>query len=493
MNFEIHPQLSHLSNEQISQLIRRYYEGDKVKDLIKEFSIDIKISKSGKLVSFFPRKVLEEKCPYCDIHLQEKRPSKSAITSNDFKREHLPTCPSCGHIAAELFSYPITKTGWNSKKALAPCACRHCTETKLDNAQACIEEFNAHRDGQITFQELELKDLIQLAAFCSDAELSNGEYSLSRHKHLSPGGNSDDQMLKELLKKGILKISKQTGLQAFSFDEKHDVININLLKCSHVPNVKYKHLDTLKEEALEEVTRRFDSSIVFDLYRHFWAEAELMAFYSLNHLQWVHDSQRIPKKATEAITFLIENFGLGEGIYLISHSFPWCQKKLKEGAFSTRAHAVNSVPYNIIYLGEWLISNGEETTTSALPAETDNCLRSVFCALLKLPESNISQRITKESLDYFKAVGELGNPICNAVGIHKGPTPSSAQPSLGHGGLFQIMEHMRWSIEMVSEFTGLDEERLFQILNNNSQITGQEKELFNALEALAKAKERSRA
>lgn len=82
--------LAHLSKAQIENLIERYYNGERVKSLIKEYNIN---AKSNQLFRLFPPSTTEENCPYCDCSLIITYSSKDCNTFN--KKAY---CPNCIHI-----------------------------------------------------------------------------------------------------------------------------------------------------------------------------------------------------------------------------------------------------------------------------------------------------------------------------------------------------------------------------------------------------------
>src|ERR1044072_2025397 len=98
------PKLSHLTVEQINQLIQRYYAGERIKHLIAEYRLNIGAS---ELVKLFPPKICEELfCPYCtNTNLIRRYESRQSTynTSNPF-------CPTCYHIID------------------SPCNCGNCRE-----------------------------------------------------------------------------------------------------------------------------------------------------------------------------------------------------------------------------------------------------------------------------------------------------------------------------------------------------------------------------
>jgi len=84
-----HPKLAHLSDEHLEALISRYYAGSKTSDLVAEFGIEARPSDLFKL--FSPRVVATALCPYCEINLWQKLPSKTS------RHASAPYCPRCGH------------------------------------------------------------------------------------------------------------------------------------------------------------------------------------------------------------------------------------------------------------------------------------------------------------------------------------------------------------------------------------------------------------
>ena len=81
--------LSHLSAEDVSDLMTLYYEGEKNSLLVEEYNIDIR---SSLLAKTFPLKVYDDVlCKFCSIPLLSYQPSKSSSSlPNKF-------CKGCGH------------------------------------------------------------------------------------------------------------------------------------------------------------------------------------------------------------------------------------------------------------------------------------------------------------------------------------------------------------------------------------------------------------
>lgn len=99
--------LSHLTSEEIETLMRRYYDGEAVSKLIKEYNISVHASELYKL---FPPEVYQNySCEYCDEFLVINRPSK---TTKDFPKYR---------FLALLLKFSVTqKYGRRGLVALAP-------------------------------------------------------------------------------------------------------------------------------------------------------------------------------------------------------------------------------------------------------------------------------------------------------------------------------------------------------------------------------------
>ncbi len=89
----MHPKLSHLSNEQVSELMKMYYDGgEKVAGLISEYELDLLPS---QLVGTFSPFIHDDLlCQYCNTQ---------NLVSKRLSRDHgswgigNPFCPLCNH------------------------------------------------------------------------------------------------------------------------------------------------------------------------------------------------------------------------------------------------------------------------------------------------------------------------------------------------------------------------------------------------------------
>ena len=140
--------LSHLTSEEIETLMRRYYDGEAVSKLIKEYNISVHASELYKL---FPPEVYQNySCEYCDEFLVINRPSK---TTKDFpKYERDLYCPICGH-----------------KPFQSHCRCKNCLEEerllRIEQLEQ-IQEVYSRARTPVDFSSLSFESKVFLGALC---------------------------------------------------------------------------------------------------------------------------------------------------------------------------------------------------------------------------------------------------------------------------------------------------------------------------------------
>ena len=99
--------LDHLTSEEIETLMQRYYAGESVSKLTKEYGISVRSSDLYKL--FPPEAFANYICEYCDEPLVINRPSKTMKNLPKYERDLY--CPVCGHKPFQTY-----------------CNCQNCQE-----------------------------------------------------------------------------------------------------------------------------------------------------------------------------------------------------------------------------------------------------------------------------------------------------------------------------------------------------------------------------
>jgi len=168
-NEKMNEKLSHLTEEQIQELIERYYEKEKVSDLISEYNLSLRPS---QLVKSFPPEVLEIECQYCKTNLIKPRVSRD-YQSWKIIPEY---CPNCGHEEGGF------------------CSCKNCKalewyeeDKKRQQKQDFIDIWlNYDDEEKIELNELTLTDKIYLGALLREGISEDYNYIKPIESFINP-------------------------------------------------------------------------------------------------------------------------------------------------------------------------------------------------------------------------------------------------------------------------------------------------------------------
>ena len=202
----LHKKLAHLTPEQVDDLIKRYYEGEKLASLVEAFNID---AKPAGLVHLFPPLVHKDlPCPYCpDKNLISKRPARTSAP----RRPETPHCPGCRHRHAE------------------GCPCKPCrakadaARRESDNKKRQVIEATYTREHDVPPQEdLTLQDAVFLMAIARHAATDDLGHLKPYYEYastLAPLPECRHDIITHLYDRGLLAISPGSEINAFDFDE----------------------------------------------------------------------------------------------------------------------------------------------------------------------------------------------------------------------------------------------------------------------------------
>ncbi len=203
---EIPEKLSHLSEKQIFELIEAYYAGEKLKDLVEKYQIEIR---PGALLTVFPSKVLEEsKCLYCQIPLVQKFEGRSSAGFSSPR----PLCRSCGHAKASF------------------CYCKNCKKEEEKrkesirkmNQDFLNDQYEKTRKNPVDYKALEWEDKITLGALLRSGlsqDLKSIKPICEFGERFSPRSEFTHELIAGLYKKNIIVIDPEKSLNAFIYNE----------------------------------------------------------------------------------------------------------------------------------------------------------------------------------------------------------------------------------------------------------------------------------
>jgi hypothetical protein len=485
MNIPVDNPLSHLTEDKVSKLISEYYEGIRVAELIAKYDLDVRPT---KLVSFFPDKTLEDKCVYCQANLSQKRLSKTAGKTID-KIEKLPFCSECGHIEYSLAQGPIRFGGPHR------CECSNCREKLNEVVHTYIVDFNATLPRPAAPEFLSYQDKIYLAALTNYQAPIDNDIQVGILELLSVSPAHGEYMLSHLLSKGLLRISADCPYSSFIMDG-DKIVKMVLSKVHFKLNIScesHKTLSGFSAWCLQSIKTNIDSNELYPLYRE-WAYTEIFHEYLALGKYYFYHKPNVGKETKKAIGFIVDNFSIGEGFHILDRVIRRAREYGNDPEIGSKRGA-NSIPQNIFRFGNYLLDNGIETKTVPFNEQVgSNGLRDVMMRLLSFPSSEINQRIDEKTLCCFGKTGDYGNPIKKSVtkqsysippvstdrearqesfAQSQGVTPDALResqnaPPLELDHLQEALDDRRWSIEFVSDETGIDVERLFSIVRGQS-------------------------
>lgn len=192
--------LTHLSRHEIETLMLRYYNGESVSKLLKEYQLSIRAAQLYKL--FPPETFHDDLCEYCQVPLIRNRESKSASSwacTNNSKY-----CPVCHH-----------------KPYSSYCRCSNCInkEVRLEEEQRQkIKEMYSQSREPIDFNNLSFEQKVFLGALCRglcDESLFQVKPLIGAGVRLTPSPDLTDYLYSSLLYNGIITISPSSPIEAF--------------------------------------------------------------------------------------------------------------------------------------------------------------------------------------------------------------------------------------------------------------------------------------
>lgn len=204
--------IAHLTKEQIENVMKIYYEGEKVSNILKKY--EIKISTS-QLYTLFPPKITGKECIHCKSIMVSPWQSKSW---SSFMNENETYCIECGHT--------------NSRY----CNCVYCEEYRrnemlaeqekqkklLEKKKATLAQVYDKSNWKLKLEsDLTLEDKLYLAAILRSSLSENIMYveSLIEKKDLiAPTGEFEIEIIKTLTGREILVPHVLSDIDAFDIE-----------------------------------------------------------------------------------------------------------------------------------------------------------------------------------------------------------------------------------------------------------------------------------
>ncbi len=335
--FEIDKKIAHLTERQINEVMEKYYGGEKAKDIIKEYGIDIPISKLYTV--FPPLKCENEICEYCGHVMYQERQSKTSINSHYTWNKPKKYCLNCGH---EIDSF---------------CGCEQCQRKRNDKEERLRKEyeealrikrelicrkFSVDNIDEKSFNELTTRERILLGALMCVAlseDMTKIENMASKENNLAPTVEHTKEIIKELLENKVILVDPDSEISAFS----DDIETFDIYKVQFLINLKKDEF----EESVSTIFRGNYSEIDKEEILIIWKEmaiSELLE-YLITSMERVNFNFNPGKKTIEVFNHLLNNFSVSQIYQMIYNGIAKATKYYQEGS-ATKQHAANSVITN---------------------------------------------------------------------------------------------------------------------------------------------------
>ena len=353
--------IEHLSDEQVEDLMNRYYAGEDQKKLTEEFQIKVT---NGRLYTLFPSIVREDldPCPYCGIYPTQKRASKTKM--RDGYRLPVPFCTECGH-------------NYSGSCNCQNCLSKHKKEELLaekeleDKIQA---EMYGTRDSAITVNQLSLKEAVDLISLERGGREEDNDIIRAIKYFDRPAGPSQDysvNALKHLYKNKLIDFSPSTSTDHFEISGKR-------LEIRNYSTVYWKlHLGRDLNETIDIIDNirsclckyeKWPSNWQFEFY-DLWLTLALHE--NIQFLKIMLDTYNLPcrigDKTIRALRSLLDTFSISQSYYFIYASVRDASAYQRKNGVSV-LKAMFTIPGNIHRLAEkaiceeWVIKKYSRNT-----------------------------------------------------------------------------------------------------------------------------------
>lgn len=308
------PETSHLTEEQIEELYRRYIAGERNTDLIAEYKISVN---PNSLIKVLPPIRLESTlCPYCNVSMYERRWRKSNSSAADADI----FCGQCSHKH-------ITAKSWGRSQY---CTCKPCLSQRAEESakkeQALREIIRAYwlpKIGEATeYERLDTEEKIYLLSLINAQADFNRLIveSVSERNHeirLAPSDTQQREILELLHRRKLIAIDPESPTSAFKADE---ISSHNQDGVRWIINVKLKNdLRSSAEFIQRQITKEFSLAAGIDIYQVKELALRVLTEKVIQRLHYQCSRVFLPfiaeKKGREVAKSLLLNHSLAQVCY----------------------------------------------------------------------------------------------------------------------------------------------------------------------------------
>lgn len=337
----INEKLLHLNQDEILNLINRYYADEKVSTLLHEYQISLK---SNNLYKYFPPLYSDDICPYCNEEMLYTLKSKASESFN-YERTF---CEICNHIKSEN------------------CNCRGCMELikSREYKKAKTIRENIERNRQVVdFNNLSEENTLYLSVLLRTGLDEDTNYILPPKNYidmLAPTEELALELINSLTNSNIIELTVDFGTQFFY--EEDEKWKYDVLKNHYKINRNYLYMidesEVRKDECLKLLIYPLKSKISNETCHRIWKKISYHESirYLLHHMEKVGYDFNPGKKTKLVFEKLVENFSTAQ-IYNIIYSSLKNSTVQYQSKKITKKHAQNLVITSCELRGERAIAS----------------------------------------------------------------------------------------------------------------------------------------
>ncbi|MBS2773107.1 hypothetical protein PNH38_17420 [Anoxybacillus rupiensis] len=374
--------IEHLDKEQIVELIKRYYAGESVNKLKEEYNVKIN---NSNFYTIFPKKILEENCPYCNVPFVQDWESKSSYS---FMKKS-PYCPLCEHE--------------NHDK----CRCKTCK--KIREEMKLLEEIrkreaisNTYYEGnyeKVPESNLSLEDKLYLSVLIRGGLEEGFDYikpiMLFENK-IAPTDDFANEIILTLTGRGIIMPHSNSNINAFvdddNFPRNYYIYKVNYrINVSPADDDYYGMIQRLMYPSQSEFEK--DQTFCFEMWKKISLHECLeYLLYSMNKVGFEF---KPGKKTITVFEHLLEHFSVAQ-IYSIIYRAIANSTKLYQEQKISKKHAANAVITSCESYGERAIAEGWSLTKYRRNYDLPETLISkvFFTSILKIAHLGFEEKPT---------------------------------------------------------------------------------------------------
>lgn len=343
LNFNnLDERLQHLSKQQVLELIKRYYENEKINDLLKEYKIE---TSNSNLIRILPGVWSSDLCEYCEERFIIPLSSKS---SNNPLDERNKTCSKCNHNPNIHFCY-----------------CSNCKQKRQKEKQKEIERQEKleqekrkylnrflSEDNWIKIKEDELdaEDRVYLAVILKAALSENTMYIKPLEKvsnTLAPTKEFEVELIKTLTGKDLIIPHKKSDINSFEIefkDEERQSASVSHGIYEVVYRINIEPMDLDYDEMIKRLMypspEFFSNEFCYEMWKKIaFYESMQYLLYQMNEVGYTFN----PGKKTYAVLEqLLEAFSVAQIYNIIFRAVANSTTRYQSGKI-TKIHAQNSV------------------------------------------------------------------------------------------------------------------------------------------------------